>query len=75
MPEPLLLKPTEAAESLRVSRAKVYAMLAAGELPSVRVGRFRRIPVLALRQWVEKRSQVGGAGALDEVAGARGEQR
>jgi excisionase family DNA binding protein len=34
----LLLRPAEAAELLGVGRSKLYALLAARELPSVRVG-------------------------------------
>jgi excisionase family DNA binding protein len=73
MPEPLLLRPVEAAEALRISRAKVYALIASGELPHVQVGRFARVPVGALRAWIAEHSQVRGAAG--EAAGARGEQR
>jgi len=37
--EPLLLKATEAAKLLALGRSKVFAMVAAGLLPSVRIGR------------------------------------
>ena len=43
-----LLTVVEAAEHLRVSRSKLYELLAAGELPSVRIGRTRRIAMSAL---------------------------
>lgn len=33
-----LLKPAEAAEMLRLSRATVYRLIATGELPTVHVG-------------------------------------
>ncbi len=50
--EKLLLKPTEAAEVLRIGRSLVYGMLASGELPSIRVGRCIRIPSESLQQWL-----------------------
>jgi excisionase family DNA binding protein len=56
--EPLLLKPTEAAEVLGVGRSKIYALLAAGELPAVRVGHSVRVPLADLRRWVEERAAV-----------------
>ena len=53
--EPLLLRPEEAAGILGIGRSRIYELLAAGELPVVRIGRFRRIPVAALRVWIEDR--------------------
>jgi excisionase family DNA binding protein len=52
----LLVRPDEAAALLGIGRSKVYAMLAAGELPAVRVGRLTRVPVTELRRWVADRS-------------------
>ena len=40
--------------ALGVSRAKCYALIAAGELPMVFVGSSRRIPIAALEEWIEK---------------------
>jgi excisionase family DNA binding protein len=54
--EPLPLRPDEAARTLGVSRAMVYALLSAGVLPSVRVGSLMRVPVDALRQWIERQA-------------------
>jgi excisionase family DNA binding protein len=51
--EPLLIRVTEAARMLSLCRSTIYAMLDAGELPSIRCGTARRIPVAALRDWVE----------------------
>jgi excisionase family DNA binding protein len=39
----LLLTPREAAEVLSVSRSKLYQLLAAGELQSVRIDGCRRV--------------------------------
>ena len=54
MDEKLLLSPDEAFRSLKISRAKGFDMIAKGELPSIKVGRLRRIPADALRSWVDK---------------------
>jgi excisionase family DNA binding protein len=47
-----LLTVVEAARVLGISRSKLYELLADGELPSVRIGRTRRITVLALEEFV-----------------------
>lgn len=52
--EKILLKPNEVFSAIGVSRAKGYAMLASGELPSIRIGRSVRVPVADLREWVEQ---------------------
>lgn len=52
--EKILLKPMEVVEALGICRAKTYELLANGTLPSVRIGRSIRIPVTALKQWVEE---------------------
>ncbi len=50
--EPLLYRPAEAAEALGVSRSKLYEMMNSGEIPCVRLGGVRRVPVEALRQLI-----------------------
>lgn len=50
--EPLLLKAPEVAKLLGLGRSKVFAMVAAGELPVVRIGRSVRIPRQALERWI-----------------------
>ncbi len=51
--EPWLLRPEEAAALLSVSRSKVYELMAANVLPSITIGRTRRIDAQALRQWLD----------------------
>ena len=51
--EPLLVRVEEAARILSLSRSTIYEMMDSGELPSVRRGAARRIPIAALRAWVE----------------------
>jgi excisionase family DNA binding protein len=57
----LLLKPLEVAAELRISRAKVYELLAMdaddGGIPSIKVGSSTRVPAEALRAWVAKKAQ------------------
>ena len=55
----LLLKVEQAADRLNLGRAKVWQMVMAGEIPSLTIGRSRRIPAAALREWVE--AQAAGA--------------
>ena len=53
--ERILLRPNEVTEMLGIGRSRVYEMLATGELPSVRIGRCIRVPVNALKEWVNDR--------------------
>jgi excisionase family DNA binding protein len=55
--EPLQVEVTEAARLLGYSRSTIYEMLNSGELPSTRHGSSRRIPVAALRAWMEAHTQ------------------
>jgi excisionase family DNA binding protein len=55
--EPLLVRVEEAARLLSLSRSTIYEMLDRGELPSVRCGTARRIPLAALRAWVEHQTE------------------
>jgi excisionase family DNA binding protein len=48
----LLLTVTEAAESLAISRSKLYELLATGLVRSVRIDGSRRVPVEALESYV-----------------------
>lgn len=48
----LLLTPEEAAATLGLSRTRIYALMAAGRVESVLVGRSRRVPVAALEEFV-----------------------
>jgi excisionase family DNA binding protein len=53
--QPLVLKPGEVAERLDVSRSKAYAMIAAGEIPSVEIGGCVRVRLTDLLTYVETR--------------------
>ena len=56
----ILLRAEEVALLLGIGRTKVFEMLAAGELPAVRIGRCVRISRTALEVWVLARSHLGG---------------
>jgi len=55
----LLVTPEEAADLLSIGRSKLYELLAAGVVESVRVGTCRRIPVQALEDFVSRLRQAG----------------
>ena len=50
----LLLSLDEAAEVLGVGRSRLYDLIRKRELVSVTIGRSRRIPVAALREYVAR---------------------
>ncbi len=57
----ILLRAEEAARALGIGRSKLYALVAAGELSVIRIGRSTRIPAAALERWVEERTISGAA--------------
>jgi excisionase family DNA binding protein len=65
--EPLLLRAGEVAKLLGLGRSKVFAMLAIGELPVIRIGRSVRVPRAALERWIAEHTQ--DAGRRSEGAG------
>ena len=50
----LLLTVPEAAESLAISRSKLYELLASGDVASIRIDGSRRIPLTALEEYVSR---------------------
>jgi excisionase family DNA binding protein len=50
-----LLRPQEAFEIIGMSRSTGYALLATGEIPSVRIGRSIRIPLSELNRWIDRK--------------------
>jgi excisionase family DNA binding protein len=50
----VLVSVDEAAALLSVGRWTIYQMIARQELPSVKLGRIRRIPMMALRVFVSE---------------------
>lgn len=53
--EPVLLRAEEAAALLGIGRSKMYELLAAGVIPSIRIGeKSVRVPRAALLGWIEE---------------------
>jgi len=52
-PMKLLLTITEASQVLAISRSKLYELLNSGNLPSVHIGRSRRIRMTDLEEFVK----------------------
>jgi excisionase family DNA binding protein len=50
----LLLTPKEATELLGISRSKLYELLRAGTIESVKIGDCRRVPRAALDEYVDR---------------------
>ena len=63
--EPLLLKAGEVAKLLGLGRSKVFAMLAVGELPVIRIGRSVRVPRAALEDWIAEHTQHASVRSAD----------
>lgn len=59
--EKILCTPTEAAQALGISRSTIYVLIASGDIPSVRIGSCRRVPVDGLRRYVAKLAKKGVA--------------
>lgn len=55
----LLVRVEEAARLCDISRSRMYELIAAGEVPSVTIGRSRRVPLDALRTWIEAQINAG----------------
>ncbi len=66
----ILLTAEEAAISLSVSRSRVYELMAAGVLESVRIGASRRIPAEALHKYVKELREASRVRATGPVARA-----
>jgi excisionase family DNA binding protein len=56
LPMRLLLRPAEVAVALGISRSRCYELLAAGELPCLRIGSAVRVPVADLERWIVGRT-------------------
>lgn len=50
----VLLRPAEACDWLGVGRSTLFELIAEGSLPSVKIGRSRRVPVGVLRNYVRQ---------------------
>ena len=53
---PLLLRVEEAARLLAIGHSKIFELIISGDIPSLTIGRARRIPLAALKEWVAART-------------------
>jgi len=56
-----LLSPQELVRELSLGRTTVYALLSSGELPSLKIGRLRRVRRSDLIDFIEARREKTGA--------------
>lgn len=68
----LLYRPAEAAETLGISRARLYQYIASGELGSVKLGASRRVPAGDLTAFVERLCSQQNAKASELTVPASG---
>lgn len=62
MPETLLLTAEETARELRIARRRIFEMIADGTLPSVKIGRSRRVTRQAIEAYIARLEAAQGAG-------------
>jgi excisionase family DNA binding protein len=55
--EKLLVSPEDAAEILSLSVRRIYELLAHGRIRSFKIGKVRRIPMEALRDYIARLEQ------------------
>jgi excisionase family DNA binding protein len=54
----LLVSVDEAASLLCLGRTMVYSLVLRGEIPSIKVGRIRRIPMIGLQAYITRAGSV-----------------
>ncbi len=59
----LLYKPEEAAKELRIGRSKMFELITSGDIETVQIGRSRRVPAVALEDYVDRLRKGAGAAA------------
>ncbi|MGH7869452.1 MAG: helix-turn-helix domain-containing protein [Candidatus Dormibacteraceae bacterium] len=57
---PILLRVEEVAKMLGIARSTVYALISAGDLPVVRIGRVTRVSHSALEGWINDHTEPYG---------------
>ena len=55
---PLLLRGTEVARALGISRALAYRWMATGVLPTLKLGRCIRVPAAAMNDWITRHMRI-----------------
>jgi excisionase family DNA binding protein len=62
-----MLRASDIAPRLGVTTGRVYQLIAAGEIPAVRLGGAIRIPLEAWEQWLDAQTQRAVAGTPDNT--------
>jgi excisionase family DNA binding protein len=52
--EKMLVSPEEAAQILSIPKRRVFELLSGGRIRSYKIGRLRRIPIEALREYIAR---------------------
>jgi len=60
-PVPLLLSCQEAAHLLGISPRTLFSHTKAGKIPSLKIGRLVKYPLVELQAWIKAQTQRGGA--------------
>lgn len=60
----LLLTVEEVANLTSLGRSTIYNLLARGEIPSITIGRSRRIPSESLRSWIRRELDASPSNAM-----------
>jgi len=55
--ERLAYRVAEAAGLVGISRTKMYELIAAGDMPTIKIGSAVRVPADALREWIAAHTQ------------------
>ena len=51
-PEPLMVRPDQAAKLIAVGRNAMYELLASGAIRSIKLGHSRLVPISELQRWI-----------------------
>jgi len=54
--EQQLLRVETVAKALSIGRSKAYELVSRGEIPSVTIGKCRRVPATSLARWIAERT-------------------
>lgn len=61
--QPVLLRANQVAQILALGRSKVFELLATQQIPSISIGRSRRVLREDLMAWIEKQRTSGNSGS------------
>ncbi len=61
-----LLSAEQVMERLNIKRSTFWKMVLSGELPSIKIGRLRRVPEQALKAWIIDKTKEAGFGVYME---------